>query len=113
MSQGLPRTDEMVERARRALAKEMKIPIERIADDTDLETDLGLDSLDRLRMVCAVEDEFGITIDDDALPEDNRFRAVVEALLARAELAPAPPNATPSRAPAGKAAPEEPDPSLA
>ena len=111
MTHGRPASDEVVERARRALARELKIPVERIADDTDLEKDLGLDSLDRLRMVCAVEDEFGITIDDEALPEDNRFRVVVEALLARTEAppqpAPAPPRAT------GKAAPEEPDPSLA
>lgn len=86
-----PTTDEVVERARRALAKELKIPAERIQDDTDLEKDLGLDSLDRLRLVFAIEEEFGITIDDESIPEDGRFRAVVEALLARSQPAPAPP----------------------
>ena len=104
MTDRRPTSHDVVERARHALARELKIPVERIADDTDLEKDLGLDSLDRLRMVCAVEDEFGIAIDDDTLPDDNRFQAVVEALLARAQQtpqAPAPPRGAP-----GKTAPE-------
>jgi acyl carrier protein len=96
-------TDEVVERARRALAKELKIPAEKIQDDTDLEKDLGLDSLDRLRMVFAVEEEFGITIEDETMPEDRRFRAVVEALLSRAQVAP---EAPPRRGTPGSTAPE-------
>lgn len=94
-------SDDVVERARRALAKELKIPIERIQDDTDLEKDLGLDSLDRLRMVFAVEEEFGITIEDESLPADSRFRPVVEALLAKAQAAP-----QPRSGPSGAGAPE-------
>lgn len=90
MTERQPTTDEVVDRARRALAKELKIAPERIQDDTDLEKDLGLDSLDRLRLVFAVEEEFGITIEDETMPDDHRFRPVVEALLSRAQAAPPP-----------------------
>lgn len=103
MTERPPTTDEVVERARRALANELKIPAERIQDDTDLEKDLGLDSLDRLRLVFAVEEEFGVTIEDETMPDDRRFRSVVEALLSRAQAAPPP---APPRGAPGTTAPE-------
>jgi acyl carrier protein len=77
--------EDVLERARRAMAAELGLPPEQIRDDTDLVRDLGLDSLDQLRVLSAMEDEFGVNIPDDAVPTDRRFRAIVEALVAAAD----------------------------
>lgn len=36
-----------------------------VTDTTNFETDLGMDSLDRVELIMEVEKEFGITIQDD------------------------------------------------
>lgn len=73
---------QVIERARVALAKELSVPVESIRDDMDIDEELGLDSLDRLRLVFAMEKEFGVTIPDGIDFEDRRFGAVVRQLLA-------------------------------
>ena len=87
---------QVLDRARSAMAKELNIPVESIRDDTDLVADLHLDSLDSLRVVFAVEEEFGVEIPDESLPDDTGFRVVVEHLLASAqpETKPPPPQHT-------------------
>ena len=41
---------------------------EAITDDTHLENDLGLDSLDGVEIIIDLEKSFGISISDDELP---------------------------------------------
>lgn len=73
--------DRVLERARQALARELSVPPESIRDDMDIDAELGLDSLDRLRLVFAMEKEFGVTIPDGVDFEDRQFGAVVRRLL--------------------------------
>lgn len=75
---------QVLERARVALARELSVPVESIRDDMDIDAELGLDSLDRLRLVFAMEKEFDVTIPDGVDFDDRSFGAVVRQLLAAA-----------------------------
>ena len=53
---------------------------ERIGLHDDFEEDLGLDSLDRLDVLAAVEDELGLRIPDDLFSEIRSLDGVLQAL---------------------------------
>ena len=54
------------EKIRDALAQQFEMDPENITMDTNLIDDLGADSLDVVELIMSLEDEYGITIPDDA-----------------------------------------------
>ena len=55
------------QRIKNLVAKQLKCDVETIKDESSFEDDLGADSLDRVELIMAIEDEFGIAIvDEDA-----------------------------------------------
>ena len=56
----------MFENVRNVLAQQFEIDPESITPDTNLFDDLGADSLDVVELIMSLEDEYGITIPDDA-----------------------------------------------
>ena len=54
-------TAETLDEVKRIIAKGLRLPIERLTDDTRLE-DLGADSLDIIEIVYDLEEKFGISI---------------------------------------------------
>ena len=56
----------MFENVRHVLAQQFEIDPESITPDTNLFDDLGADSLDVVELIMSLEDEYGITIPDDA-----------------------------------------------
>ena len=48
------------------VAKELNVDEEKIQMETHLIEDLGADSLDAVELIMALEDDFGIEVDDDA-----------------------------------------------
>jgi acyl carrier protein len=50
---------------RRVIADHLGIAIEHVSDDAHLADDLGADWLDRLELMIAIEDRFGVEIKDD------------------------------------------------
>ncbi len=56
----------MFENVRNVLAQQFEISPESITPDTNLFDDLGADSLDVVELIMSLEDEYGITIPDDA-----------------------------------------------
>lgn len=55
----------MYDRVRRAIVAELGVEEARITPDSRLDEDLGLDSLDRVDLVMAIEEEFGVDIEDE------------------------------------------------
>lgn len=56
------------EELKNMLAKQLRIDVNTIRDDSNLVTDLGADSIDLVEMLMLIEEHFGITItDEDAL----------------------------------------------
>ena len=47
-------------------------------DKITLEDDLGIDSLDSMELMMAVEDAYGITVPEEELPNLTSVKAIVE-----------------------------------
>ena len=62
-----------VEKIREILAIQLDIDPEKISETTDIAEDLGADSLDVVELMMSVEEEFEITIDEEAV---KTFRTV-------------------------------------
>ena len=72
-------TDEMVGRVIACIARSQKLPPERVTLDSKFE-DLGIDSLDGVNILFALETELNISIPDQGVLGMKNVREVVEAL---------------------------------
>ncbi len=73
----------MEQKIRRIVAAKAQCDPERIGRHDDFEEDLGMDSLDRLDVLAAVEDELGVQIPDDQFSEIRNLDDLLKALGAR------------------------------
>ena len=55
----------MFERVQAIIANELGIEKEKVTLESRLAEDLGADSLDAVELIMAIEDEFGIELDDE------------------------------------------------
>jgi acyl carrier protein len=72
-------TDEMIGRVISCVAKCQKLPPEKITIDSKFE-DLGIDSLDGVNILYALETEFSVSIPDDGVLGIKSVKEAVEAL---------------------------------
>jgi acyl carrier protein len=70
-------SEELIDRVRQAVAKTQHIPIERITVDSTFE-ELGMDSMDGVNLLFALEGEFDINIPDDEARQIRTVRQMVE-----------------------------------
>ena len=68
------------ENVRDALAQQFEVEPESITLETNLIDDLGADSLDVVELIMELEDEFGVTISDEAAAELYTVGRIVEYL---------------------------------
>jgi acyl carrier protein len=68
----------MSEAIRLIMAQIFQIDAESIDDATSPDSVERWDSLKHMQLIMALEDEFGIEIADDAIPELLSFRAIVD-----------------------------------
>ena len=57
----------MFEKIRNLIAEQLYIDAEKIKEDSGFVDDLGADSLDIVQMLIAMEQEFGVSFDDDEI----------------------------------------------
>lgn len=50
------------------LAKQLSVDVNKIAPETNIATDLGADSLDLVEILMSLEEEFSVSIPDEAIP---------------------------------------------
>ena len=77
-------SDDLIQRVCRVIATSKRIPVERVTVDSAFE-ELGIDSMDAVEILFALENEFDISIPDDAVREVRNVRQMcegVEKLLA-------------------------------
>lgn len=67
---------------RRLLAKSARVAPERIMPTTDLFMDLGIDSLEGLKLLAALEQRFGVVIPDHELMNLTTPARIVAAIAA-------------------------------
>ncbi len=56
---------EIFDKIKSIISDELNIDQTKITKEANIREDLGADSLDAVEVIMALEDEFGITIDDD------------------------------------------------
>jgi acyl carrier protein len=70
-------SDELTERVLRTIAQAQRIPVEKVKIDSTFE-ELGIDSMDGVNILFALENEFDITIPDEAAKQIRSIREMVE-----------------------------------
>ena len=65
------------EEVKEMLAKQLRIDISMIEDDSNIVTDLGADSIDLVEMLMMIEEKLGVTITDEEAVELKTVRDVV------------------------------------
>ncbi len=70
--------NDVFERLKAVVAKELRVDPETITLDSAFVDDLGADSLDMVELVMALEDEFGISITDEDAQQIRTIRDAVE-----------------------------------
>ncbi|MBO5047063.1 MAG: acyl carrier protein [Clostridia bacterium] len=57
----------MLEAVKEILAKQLRVDVDSLSDDTDIVDDLGADSLDVVEMLMTIEQEYGVVVPDEAI----------------------------------------------
>ena len=70
----------MFEKVQAIIANELGIDKEKITMESRLAEDLGADSLDAVELIMALEDEFGIEVDDESATKIKKVSDIVEFL---------------------------------
>ena len=69
----------MVEkRVKEILAEQLGVDVNKIGLDTNVAVDLGADSLDLVEVLMTLEDEFAVSIPDEALAEITTVGQIVD-----------------------------------
>ena len=68
------------EKVRDIIASTLKLDPSKVTLEASLEHDLGADSIDAVEVVMALEDEFGIEVDDEAATKIKKVSDIVEFL---------------------------------
>ena len=58
---------EMLETVKEIMAKQLRIDIDTIDENTNIVEDLGADSLDVVEMLMTIEEEYGIVVPDEVV----------------------------------------------
>ena len=67
----------ILEKVKAILAEQFDVEEDKITEDTDLQEDLGADSLDVVDLLMAIEDEFEIEVPDDEIENLKSVGALV------------------------------------
>jgi acyl carrier protein len=70
-------SEELTERVLKTIAQAQRIPAEKVKIDSTFE-ELGIDSMDGVNILFALENEFDITIPDEAAKQIRSIREMVE-----------------------------------
>ncbi len=70
----------MFEKVKKVLAKELGIDEDKITLEANIIEDLGADSLSVMQLIMALEDEFGITVNDDDVRSLLTVKAICDYL---------------------------------
>lgn len=70
------------EKVQGIIAEQLNVPADKITMDTRLVEDLEADSLDAVEIITRLEDEYGVTVDDDAIMAIKTVGDLVKAIEA-------------------------------
>ena len=66
------------EKIKEALVAQFEVDPEKITRDTDIVNDLGADSLDLVELIMSLEEEYGISVTDEAVYEHRTVGEIAD-----------------------------------
>ena len=66
-----------IDKVKEIVAAQLSVKPEEIKNDSNIAEELGADSLDLVEILMGLEDEFGISIPDEAIPQIKTINDVV------------------------------------
>ena len=66
------------EKVQKIISENLNVPLEKVTMDTHLVDDLGADSLDAVELIMALEEEYGIEVDDEAAQNMKYVRDLIK-----------------------------------
>ena len=69
---------EMKEKVTEIIANQLSVSADKIKGETNIAEELGADSLDLVEILMSLEDEFGISIPDEAIPNIKSINDIVD-----------------------------------
>lgn len=72
----------MLEKIKEILAEQLDVELEEVKDNSDIQEELGADSLDVMDIMTEIEEEFDIEVEDEEI-ENLRTPAKIEEYLKR------------------------------
>ena len=66
------------DKVKKIIADQLSVKVEDVKDDTNIAEELGADSLDLVEILMSLEDEFGVSIPDEAIPEIKTINHIVD-----------------------------------
>ena len=66
-----------IDKVKSIIANQLSTDVAKLKDETNIAEELGADSLDLVEILMALEDEFGISIPDDAIPQIKTIKDIV------------------------------------
>lgn len=69
---------EIFDKVKEIIVKELKIDADKVKPEASLKDDLGADSIDAVEVIMALEDEFNISISDDAAQNIKTVQDLVD-----------------------------------
>lgn len=82
-------SDELTQRVLKTIASAQRIPVEKVKIDSTFE-ELGIDSMDGVNILFALENEFNITIPDEAAKKIRSIQEMVDGVDKLLNESPAP-----------------------
>lgn len=73
-----------MEKVKAILAEQFDVEEDKVTADTDLQEDLGADSLDVVDLLMSIEDEFGVEVPDDEIENIKTVGSLVSYIEANA-----------------------------
>ncbi len=65
------------EKVTEIIANQLSVSADKIKEETNIAEELGADSLDLVEILMSLEDEFGISIPDEAIPNIKTINDIV------------------------------------
>ncbi len=67
-----------VDKVKQIIASQLSIEESKLTETTNIAEELGADSLDLVEILMSLEDEFGISIPDEAIPTIKTIKDIVD-----------------------------------
>ena len=74
-----------IDKVKEIIATQLSVNVEKVTEKTNIAEELGADSLDLVEILMSLEDEFGISIPDEVIPQIKTVKDIADFIDANAQ----------------------------